>query len=237
MSVCCLRFFLSAPDNAARRVDRKEEELNQRSVLMTGRQVLFVIIDWYRVTAADGARYDFNFLQNVSVRNGNLDVFLHEWDTAISGLGETPAEYILESLFYNQVRHHPELRPDIAYFDRLPQGHMERNYSWLYDRVEAYLERVRIQHARNQLDGGHRKVLPVQKDSEAVPKGYCKTFWNTGKCPSIPCPWPHKANPTLVAAGNRSHKANDICCRDLLDMASVRAATVSTNTNPLARTG
>ena len=135
--------------------------------MITGRQVLFIIIDWYRVTAADGARHDFNFLQNVSKKNGNLDVFLHEWDTALSRLGETPAENILESLFYKRVQHHPELRPDIAYYDRLPQGHSERTYPWLYDRVESYLERVRIQHARNELDGG-RKALPIQSDSDAV---------------------------------------------------------------------
>ena len=88
--------------NLRRRADRKEEELNQRSIMMTGRQILFLIIDWYRVTAADGARYDFNFLQNVSIRNGNLDVFLHDWDTALSGLGETQQNAYSRVCFTNR---------------------------------------------------------------------------------------------------------------------------------------
>ena len=63
----------------------------------------------------------------------------------LSGIRKMPEDDYLEAMFRAQVERHPGLKEDIAYYERLPQGHADKSYTFLLSAARRYIE-----HKRNQ---------------------------------------------------------------------------------------
>ena len=71
---------------------------------LLGRQIMYLIDQHFKITEADGAVYDIDYLLSVTMNNDNLQAFLCTWDTVLSGLRAQPDKSMLEALFLRQIR-------------------------------------------------------------------------------------------------------------------------------------
>ena len=79
--------------------------------------------------------------------------FVDEWEMTLSGIRKMPEDDYLEAMFRAQVERHPGLREDIAYYERLRQGHVDKSYGFLMSAARRYIEhkrnhQIKIERAR-----------------------------------------------------------------------------------------
>ena len=55
------------------------------------------------------------FQLNVRTNGGDIKAFMHEWDTMLLTLVGPRGDRLLETIFLNQVQHHPGIREHIAH--------------------------------------------------------------------------------------------------------------------------
>ena len=80
---------------------------------------------------------------------GGLSGFLNSWDSILQGMREPPNETQLEFIFYEAIRLHPDVKEDIAHYDRLEEGAGgDRSYEFLYNCV---CRAVRVKRMRENL--------------------------------------------------------------------------------------
>ena len=154
---------------------------------VTGRQILWMSMDWYRVVEADGCIFDFTHLNSVKLQDRDLSGFLQVWDHTLSGMKSIPESGILLSLFKAQVEKHRGMDVDMGEFNRMEPEDTRKSYEWLYDRCVKLLARQRLSAARTELEtggdkGGGRFAFPVRK-------GVCLDWLKRGKCDVQDCPW------------------------------------------------
>ena len=82
--------------------------------MVNGRQVLLMIIDWYKVAKADGCIFDFTHLQAVKIHDQALSGLIDEWDYALLGMKSAPDNSILLSPFKARVEKHRGMAVDIG---------------------------------------------------------------------------------------------------------------------------
>ena len=94
-----------------------------------------------------------------------------------------PEEDVLETLFRRQIQRHPGFREHMAYYERLPVGHEERNYRYLITLVKRYLETRRRNQLRDEASRSVGKAAYVAEDVLRQ-KGDCYQWLEHGKCAS-----------------------------------------------------
>ena len=79
----------------------------------------------------------------------------------------------------------------MAYYERLPIGHEERNYRYLVTLVKRYLENRRRNQLRDEASRNVGKAAYVAEDAPRQ-KGDCYRWLELGKCASgRDCPYLH----------------------------------------------
>ena len=77
----------------------------------------------------------------------------------------------VEQLFFMQQCRSSVLQQDVAHYERLAEGHPEKNYALLLAAARRYLERERMDKNRREIEGSHgnRDNAHAQRDRSAVP--------------------------------------------------------------------
>ena len=133
-----------------------DDKVKKDCTLVRGRQALWVIYDANKTAEDSGAIYDINdLIAVVWLGDAKLQQFLLNWDAVIIGCnGDIPDKQI-RALFIERLRYSDKLKHDVAYYDRLKDGHPEKTYNWLHERVEAILHRERMATNREQQSAAH----------------------------------------------------------------------------------
>ena len=116
---------------------------------------------------------------------------MNDWEMTLTGMKKVPDETVLESLFRVQIENDSGLREQMAYYDRLGDGHEDKNYQWLLRTVRQYLEKRRRSQTRKELlkQGGSYSVPAVGEEKKS---GACRQFDKTGSCArGEKCPYAH----------------------------------------------
>ncbi len=118
-----------APSDFLRQAQAKKAEALTTGTMVTGRQILWLIDQHFKMTESDRSIYDTEHIFAVALRGDNLQVFVSMWDNVLVSLGteNRPAPNILET-FVRQLRRSKRMEADMAYYDRLPAGHADRTY-------------------------------------------------------------------------------------------------------------
>ena len=105
------------------KVTNATEAEADKSRLIKGRQVLFMIYEWFNLCQEAGALYDAVDLFNVKLKPGasvkELENFLDRWDHTVFGLKKPIEEDQKREFLYEQMVNCPSMNQDIAYYDRL----------------------------------------------------------------------------------------------------------------------
>ena len=132
-------------------IQRRKMEALAAGARLTGRQILWLISEHFRLTRADGDVFGLEALFNCSLHNNNLERFMEEWEHWLSCTCQRPEEGVLEVLLIQQLKKCSQLQDELRDFDRLPVGDPRRNYEGLLAITRRNLERVRIQKHRDAM--------------------------------------------------------------------------------------
>ena len=115
-----------------------------------GLVLLRIIIKYFATNRACEILYNINDLAMCKIRQqAGLSGFLNSWDAILQGMREPPNVTQLEFMFYEAIRLHPDVKEDIAHYDRLEEGAGgDRSYEFLYNCV---CRAVRIKRMRENL--------------------------------------------------------------------------------------
>jgi hypothetical protein len=179
-----------------RQVQLKEEKAAKENKMINGRQIAFMIYEYFKISATEGAILEFSDLLNVVLKGDNLKGFMIDWEFTILGLLDVPDDKILESLFQAQLDHSVQLKDALAlYHVDVTQNGKEKSYEKLQSIVRIHLEDRQRKKVRDQSQK-HQKAFPAgkpkAKGSPKKKKGDCYTFAERGSCPrGKDCPFLH----------------------------------------------
>ena len=194
----------------ARRINTLKETEAAKGQQVRGRQVLFLLNEYFSTNAKHGSTYSIQDLFSVKLQGTNLKAFMTNWDTVMAGVPQAPDESILEYLFYTQVRYHRAIAHDIAEYQRAEQGTPRHSYEYLVSAVRLQLERERLETNRERIARGLGSGTgkPAAPATGSPGKGYC-IAWNKGGCTKDNCKFKHEVPPTREGAPKRDKNKKD----------------------------
>ena len=132
-------------------IQRRKMEALAAGHRLTGRQILWLIDEYFRVTQADGDLFGMEALLSCSLNNNNLEKFLEDWEYWLASAQKRPEEGMLEALFLRQLRKCTHLQDELRDYDRLRPGDERRCYNELLATARRHLHRVRLQKHRDAM--------------------------------------------------------------------------------------
>ena len=115
-----------------KRLRRAEEEAHRDHRIMTGRQMLRMVLGNYQTDATAKETFNITHLHELPFLGDDcLAEFLDAW---LRLLGDQE-----ELLFYNKVKSPIVLKSYLDYYYRLPDDAPEHSYEYLLQSVETYL--------------------------------------------------------------------------------------------------
>jgi hypothetical protein len=178
-----------------RKVKVLDLEHYQNHQYLSGRQVLWLVIDSQKLSSTSKAMCDFRDITRMKLHGDDIERFHRDWNTCLLNMDHHPDEKFLEELYREQIEKAPSFKVQMINYKL---HHPDRNYSQLIQQVEEYIKDIQIERNRKAAFSGG-SALPVQGDANAaqgVPKGVCLSWWKTGKCKKgLGCEWNHTDNP------------------------------------------
>ena len=87
-----------------KKVSLEEQKAQKEDQFPRGRQVAFMIYDYFRVPGAHDAVLDYADLFSVTLRDGNVQEFDTIWDEVLLRMSKIPSDDVLESLYILRIR-------------------------------------------------------------------------------------------------------------------------------------
>ena len=157
-----------------------------KKLMITGRQIAWMMDRHFKTASADGAVLEFKDLLSVQCRGENISAFISEWDSTIQGMKTVPDDAILESLFRSQIEKANNFKERLAHYDfEVGLGREQKSYSQLTELVRLHIDLHRQKKNRAQLDSstnptfGGKSYLAIGSGN----KNDCYSWVNKGKCP------------------------------------------------------
>jgi hypothetical protein len=166
------------------------EEGANRGEMVSGRQLLWLVYQSYRLSQTSGALYSLVDLTNLKIKSEKgqrddtphtdkqLRWFVSSWDGLIAGMKSVPDVAILEDIFLRKIRNVLGLKEDLAYYDRLSGDHVDKSFVFLKEACTRLLERKREHENRSAIEahiasGGSsvQQVLPAAPAAKGKGKG------------------------------------------------------------------
>jgi hypothetical protein len=163
------------------KISLMNEEGAKEGKMISGRQLLWLVYQSYKLSQTSGALYSLIDLTNLRIKaekgqgpdschsDKQLRWFVSSWDGLIAGMKSVPEDDVLEEIFLRKIRNVVSLKEDLAYYDRLPVPHADRCFSFLKEACVRLLERKRESANRSEIEahiasGGssvHQQIQPV----------------------------------------------------------------------------
>ena len=93
-----------------RKVQVKETQLSQQGMPITGRQITWMLYDYFKVSTNDGVLLDWEAILRVLLKGDNLSQFLTDWETTLLNIQDCPPDTMLEGLLRTQLDQSEQLK-------------------------------------------------------------------------------------------------------------------------------
>ena len=100
-----------------KKVSLEEQKAQKEDRFLRGRQIAFMIDDYFRVTGAHDTVLDHADFFSVTLRDENVQEFDTRWDEVLLSLPKIPSDDILESLYILRTRESVQLKPVLELYD------------------------------------------------------------------------------------------------------------------------
>ena len=99
------------------KVSLEEQKAQKEDRFLRGRQIAFMIYNYFRVTGAHHTVLDYADLFSITLRNDNVQVFDTRWDKNLISKTKIPSDDILESLNKVRIREFGQLKTVLELHD------------------------------------------------------------------------------------------------------------------------
>ena len=80
-------------------VSPEEQKAQKEDRFLRGRQIAYMIYDYFRVAGAHDAVLDYADLFSITLRNDNVQDFHTRWDEILLSVTKIPSDDVLETLY------------------------------------------------------------------------------------------------------------------------------------------
>ena len=170
-----------------KKVSLEEQKAQKEDRFLRGRQIAFMIHDYFRVTGAHDTVLDYADLFSVALRDDNIQEFDTRWDVVLLSMSKIPSDDILEGLYKLRIRESDQLKTKFKLYDmEIHQKISVPNYQKLKTIVKRSIDqklRLRNFDARHgRIESG--AVIKSRKGLSGVEggKGICSQWTEKGQC-------------------------------------------------------
>ena len=83
--------------NFKNRIQVKETEYSIKGEMLTGRQITWMLYDYFKISDTDGAMLEWDAILHVELEGDNLTQFVSDWEITLLNIRGMPDEQVLES--------------------------------------------------------------------------------------------------------------------------------------------
>ena len=190
-----------------REITQKIEEYAKRGKMFRGRQAVFMVYEYMRVSEQAGALYDISDLMAVKLHNDKLEGFLQSWESILTGMKSAPDPETKEVLFLKQLQHSDQMKAEVAHYERHELGHLDHTYDFLMAAVKRRIQKKRQDKNRKAIEaalgGTKTPAAPAKGKGKGKAKGICYAFRDYGKCDKEDCQYRHESNAAPAKGGGK----------------------------------
>ena len=108
--------------SALNKIPKKKASLEAQKAqkedrFLRGRQIAFMIYDYFRVTGSHDTVMDFADLLSVTLHDDNIQEFDTGWDEVLLSMSKNPSDDVLESLYKLRIREFAQLKTVLELHD------------------------------------------------------------------------------------------------------------------------
>ena len=183
-----------------KKVSLEEHKAQKEGRFLRGRQIAFMIYDYFRVTGAHDTVLDYADFFSVTLHDDNVQEFDTRWDEVPLSMSQNPSDDALESLYKLRIRESAQLNTVLELPDmELHQKISMPNYQKLKTMVKGSLDQKL--RSRN-FDTRHERIetgAVVKNRKELIGfeggKGTCYEWKEKGQCSKgDKCSFWHESN-------------------------------------------
>ena len=138
-----------------KKVSLEEQEAQIEDRFLRGRQVAFMIYDYFRVTGAHETVLDYAGLSFVTLQDDNVQEFDTRWDEVLPSISKCPSDDVLESLYKIRIRESDQLKTVLDLYEmEIHQKISMPNYQKFKTMVRRIDQKLRLRI----FDSRHRNI-------------------------------------------------------------------------------
>ena len=134
-----------------RQMTIKEQAMAKDGKRLKGRQMPKMLYDYHKLDETQHAVYNFENILAVTLKGDKLQKFLNDWNSTLAGQGTSITKKILKPLLLRELRKSPQLKEEIAHYDRAKPNTEDNSYDYLYRALCRRIELNRQQQFRATL--------------------------------------------------------------------------------------
>ena len=170
-----------------RNVSLEEQKAQKEDRFLRGRQIAYLIYEYFRVTEANDSFENYADLLTVVLRNDDIQEFDTKWDEILLSMTKIPSDDILEGLYKLRIREYEKPKTVLKLFNmEIHQKKLEPDYLRLKTMVKRSIE----QEIRNKNFGARNgnfeknAVVKNQGTKQRVQRilGDCWQWEANGQC-------------------------------------------------------
>ena len=100
-----------------RRISLEEQKAQKQDRFLRGRQIAYLIYEYFRVTGAHDSVENYADLFTISLRNDDIQEFDSKWDGILLSMTKIPPGDILEGLYKFRIRESEKLKTVLELYD------------------------------------------------------------------------------------------------------------------------
>ena len=100
-----------------RRISLEEQEAQKQDRFLRGRQIAYLIYEYFRVTRANDSVENYADLFTIGLRNDDIQEFDSKWDEILLSMTKIPPDDILEGLYKIRIRESEKLKTVLELYD------------------------------------------------------------------------------------------------------------------------
>ena len=157
---CCTRRIASALNKIMqnsyfkKKVSLEEQKAQKEDRFLRGRQIAYMIYEYFQVTGAHDAVLDYADLFSIILRNDDVQEFDTRWDEILLSMTKIPPDDILESLHKLRIRESDQLKTVLELYDmeihQKPSRPDDQKLKTMVKRRKDQKHRLRNFDARNE---------------------------------------------------------------------------------------
>ena len=124
-----------------RRISLEEQKARKQDRFLRGRQIAYLIYEYFRVTGANDSVENYADLFTISLRNDDIQEFDSTWDGILLFMTKIPPDDILEGLYKLRIRESEKLKTVLELYDlEIHQKKLGPDYHRLKTMVKRSIE-------------------------------------------------------------------------------------------------